>query len=208
MKTSKNNKNYIEVLGEEGWYKEEIPTNYEVDKNKAFFFKTALILILLLLVTIPININTYSKYNNEVSSNNTLHTAKWVFNVNGKTDNIDINLENTITSDNKKVVPGSYGKIDLQIDFTGTEVSSKYVIKKDDISHLPNNLKLYTDSSYTEEFKSLSSNVDLNSMNEVITTTIYWRWNYTLEDESNWMDKSINLNLRVDLSENVGDTNV
>ena len=208
MKTSKDNKNYIEVLGEEGWYKEEISTNYEVDKNKAFFFKSALIFMLLLLIIIPFNINTYSKYSNDVSSKNTLRTAKWTFNVNGTNDNININLEDTLTSDNRKVVPGSFGKIDLQIDFTGSEVSSKYIISKDENSIIPTNLKLYTDSNYSEEFKFLESSIGLNNINEAITTTIYWKWNFTLEDESNWMNKNINLNLKVDLSEDVGDSNV
>lgn len=207
MKTSKDNKNYIEVLGEEGWYKEELSLDKEIDKNKAFFFKSALILILLLLIIIPFNITTYSKYSSEVNSNDSLKTAKWMFNVNGKTDNVSINLENTINNGYRKVVPGSSGKIDLSIDFSGSEVASKYIINVDS-SVLPSNLKLYTDSNYVEEFKNITSNVGLDNINEVLCTTIYWKWNYTLEDETVWMDKDISLILKVDLLEDIGDTNV
>lgn len=207
MKTSKDNKNYIEVLGEEGWYKEKLSLDKEIDKNKAFFFKSALILILLLLIIIPFNITTYSKYSSEVNSNDSLRTAKWMFNVNGKTDNVSINLENTINNGYRKVVPGSSGRIDLSIDFSGSEVASKYIINVDS-SVLPSNLKLYTDSNYVEEFKNITSNVGLDNINEVLCTTIYWKWNYTLEDETVWMDKDISLILKVDLLENIGDTNV
>ena len=207
MKTSKDNKNYIEVLGEEGWYKKELSLDKGIDKNKAFFFKSALILILLLLIIIPFNITTYSKYSSEVNSNDSLRTAKWMFNVNGKTDNVSINLENTINNGYRKVVPGSSGRIDLSIDFSGSEVASKYIINVDS-SVLPSNLKLYTDSNYVEEFNNITSNVGLDNINEVLCTTIYWKWNYTLEDETVWMDKDISLILKVDLLENIGDTNV
>ena len=207
MKTSKDNKNYIEVLGEEGWYKKELSLDKGIDKNKAFFFKSALILILLLLIIIPFNITTYSEYSSEVNSNDSLRTAKWMFNVNGKTDNVSINLENTINNGYRKVVPGSSGRIDLSIDFSGSEVASKYIINVDS-SVLPSNLKLYTDSNYVEEFNNITSNVGLDNINEVLCTTIYWKWNYTLEDETVWMDKDISLILKVDLLENIGDTNV
>jgi len=208
MKSSKYNNKYIEVLGEKGWYKQQISTTDIIDKKKAFFFKSALILFLLTLITIPLNITTYSKYKNEVYANNTLRTAKWIFNVNGKTDNISINLEDTIINNDTKVIPGTSGKINIQIDFSGSEVASKYTISKDETSILPSNLKLYTDSNLTEEFNNLTSSVGLDNINEVIATNIYWKWNYTLEDESQWMNKNISLKLKIDLSEDVGDTNV
>ncbi|MBQ6476917.1 MAG: hypothetical protein IJI43_00550 [Bacilli bacterium] len=204
MFSSKNNKNYVDVLGEEGWSKEEI-TNTFVDKKKVIFFKTALVFMLLLLIIIPISIPTYSKYSTEASSNTSLRTAKWEFNINGDHGDTSIDLEKTITNDYKKVVPGSMGKIDLVINFGGSEVASKYIVTKSDMSLLPDNLKLYTDSNYSNEFDKLTSSVGLNDIDENIVISLYWKWNYTLDDESSWMDKEIKLILDVDLSEDMGD---
>ena len=61
------------------------------------------------------------------------------------------------------------------MDFSDIETATRYTISLDTInSQIPENMKLYTDSSYNVEFSGYTGITELGT-NKVIRN-IYWKW--------------------------------
>ena len=56
-------------------------------------------------------------------------------------------------------------------------------------------MKLYTDSAYNVEFSGYTGITELGT--DKVTRNIYWKWNYTTIDETEWMKKNIVIALNV-----------
>ncbi len=151
----------------------------------------------------------YAAYMTSRGDTLSFEVAKWSLKVNYKTrESVTIELKDTLIQNNysmTKVIPGTKGKIDLEIDFTNTEVSTKYNISVDATnSSLPDNLKLYTDAEMTNELTSIDGVVNLEDIDTAITKEIYWKWIFTDTDETaDWSNKDITLELVLNTSQRI-----
>lgn len=149
------------------------------------------------IISIPV---TFSMYSSNAAGNSDVSIARWNFKINGEKSSLFISLEDTLISNafsshGGKVIPGSEGIIDLNIDFSDTDVASRYIISIDnDNSSVPANLRFYTDSSYTQLFTDFDESLEVKDL-EVVNKKIYWKWFYTEDDENDWADKELILKL-------------
>ena len=83
------------------------------------------------------------------------------------------------------------------MDFSDIETATKYSISVDTLnSQIPENMKLYTDSSYNVEFSGYTGITELGT--DKVIRNIYWKWNYTTVDETNkWMKNDIKIALNI-----------
>lgn len=118
-----------------------------------------------------------------------------------------IDLKETITSNNEYVVPGAIGDIELELDFTNVEVDTDYIIEVGEYN-LPNNLKLYLDEDYKEEFETINETYLISNRETIYTYNIYWKWEYKTDEESNkndslYMNKEILLPINIIASQKI-----
>lgn len=195
---------YIEVLDTDGWHKEECKNDNRISKkiNKRNYISTKLFLqsILIILICIVLVVPfSFASYKSVAKPKDKLSVATWSFKVGNKTSKYDIDLADTIT-DNKysltKVVPGTCGVIQFDIDLSNTKVSALYNISINSQStNIPENLKIYEDSDYQIPFSGYSGKVTLDNINKSLVKRIYWKWIYTDDDENSWANKQITLSL-------------
>ena len=176
-----------------------------------------IMIIILILLLIPISFLAYKTlagYKKESSGEAPASAAVFIIKINDSTAvSQTITLSDTITPNSYTtdlVVPGAEGIIELELDFTGTEVSTDYIIDLN-TSNLPNNLKLYSDSSYQNEINQISDSFIYGST-AVVTKNIYWQWEYKTDDTSNendnlFMDTEIVLPIDITLSQKIGGGN-
>lgn len=205
MRPTKKNLKRIELLTEDGWvYVESSPSR--IRKRKKVKYSLFLVIICFLSFLCMGMSVSYSRFVAGGDSSADIKVAPWKYKINASTsESVSIDLKDTIINNNysmSSVIPGTKGAIPIEIDFSGTKVASEYAVMLDrDSMDLPDNLKLYTDSSMTEEFSSFSGKVMLDD-NPKITKTIYWEWKYTLEDEtSSWANQNLQVKLSVDLKQ-------
>ena len=93
---------------------------------------------------------------------------------------------------------GSSGVIQLELDFSDIETATSYFISLDtEKSKMPKNMKLYIDNSYNVEFSKYTGTTELGT--DKIIRNIYWKWNYTTDDETNeWMKKELKITLDIE----------
>ena len=136
--------------------------------------------------------------------------AKFQIKLNNSTNlSQSINLEDTIITNNYSddyVAPGTTGDIQLVLDFTNVDVSTDYTINLGTLN-LPTNLKLYSDSSFTTEFTSISGTFLINSLT-THTHHIYWRWAFATDIASNtndnlYMNQSLSVPVTVTASQKI-----
>lgn len=155
-------------------------------------------------------IETNSKYISSAATTTELKVAKWDFKLNGTNDaSIDINLKETLSEDNlystTEVIPGTNGIIPLNIDCTNSQVALDYNVILN--ANVPNNLKFYTDAEYTTEYSNISAFVGLND-NKTINHDIYWKWDFTEEDETTeWANQNIIVTITVTASQRIDGDN-
>ncbi len=192
---------YIELLTKDGT--QFIPVKKKHRRYRIFL----LIIILILSFSVIIVSNSYARYVTNSSSNPNIKVAPWKYKVNASSASIvSIDLSDTIIENNYSmttVIPGTKGKIALELDFTDSKVASDYIIRLDTSNLvLPSNLKLYTDPSMTMEFSEITGSVLLSQ--QKVTEYIYWKWEYTQEDETNeWTNKDLRLDLDIDLKQKI-----
>ena len=182
-------------------------------------------IILILLVASPVYLISFAKYTSDGKSNTSVNIAKWkvamkinnseIYSSNNTTSlPFEINLKDTIIANNysmTKVVPGTKGKIQINLDFSGTEVNAEYAV----IIALPGLLqnseppKLKSDTAanctvpYPNEIDNAEYQKYLNGtstftpeyttalmaeFNAEKVSTIYWKWNFTDDNENNYQD--------------------
>lgn len=202
----KKGKSYVELLDSDGWKILEVSNqnksfkprrvnkrNYKVAK---FSLKGILFFLILLVIIGPF---TYARFFHKSKPTNKISVATWSFKIGNSKNNYSIDLADTIIKNEystTKVVPGSCGIIQFDIDFSSTKVDALYNISIDDEkTNVPSNLKFYIDDGYSQEFVGFSGEVSLDNINNSLVKRIYWRWDYTEEDENYWANKEITLHL-------------
>lgn len=179
-------------------------------QNKIDILMICVLLISFLTLLAGDAIETNSKYISSASTTTELKVAKWDFKLNGTNDaSIDINLKETLSEDNEysttEVIPGTSGTIPLNIDCTNSQVALDYTITL--TANVPANLKFYTDSEYTTEYSDISSFVGLND-NKVINHDIYWKWDFTEDDETtDWSNQNLIVTITVTASQRIDGDN-
>lgn len=182
-------------------------------------------IILILLVASPVYLISFAKYTSDGNSNTSINIAKWK--VAMKINNSEIysshntislpfgiDLKDTIIANNysmTKVVPGTKGKIQINLDFSGTEVNAEYAVIIAPSGSLQNsvppNLKFYKDANCTVPYPNVIENAEyqkylngtstftpeyttalMAEFNAEKVSTIYWKWNFTDDNENNYQD--------------------
>lgn len=128
----------------------------------------------------------YAKYMSRVTGQGTADVASWSFKVNENEEKLQtISLKSTInnsTLTNNKIAPGTEGEFQIKIDATGSEVGINYVIKFENESQKPSNLKFTYDgktyNSLTDLQQDLTGTINANDENKLKTLTVAWNWKY------------------------------
>ena len=176
---------------------------------KIKYVVNSLFFVLILVVTVGYIVtgDTSSRYSSRIESVDKAHlvsVAKWNFDAKIEDSVIGVDLLKTMVSNNyssSKIVPGTMGVIPIVIDCTQSNVAIKYSITIDSASStLPENFKLYSDANYQNEITALEAIVMQESTN-TIETKLYWKWNLTDDDESEWQNKEIKLYLDVEANQ-------
>lgn len=186
-------------------------------------------IILILLVASPVYLISFAKYTSDGKSNTSVNIAKWKVAMKINNSEIysshntislpfEINLKDTIIANNysmTKVVPGTKGKIQINIDFSGTEVNAEYAVILTPLpagslqNSVPPNLKFYKDANCTVPYHNVIENAEyqkyidgtstftpeyttalMAEFSEEKVSTIYWKWNFTDDNENNYQDKN------------------
>ena len=191
------NKN-IEILGENGWYKE---------KNNRHNYKLFILFFLCILTIGLLSVNSFSRYTSKSNAKLRTNVADFDYTINAnrsKKLNIDLNETIINTDYSKRVIPGSFGKIVFNLDFLSTDVDIKYVINPIRVD-VPNNIKLYSNDTFTNEITSKEGIVLKNSYKDEY---IYWKWIYKDDPESNendnlYQNKNISIDFDIDIEQNI-----
>lgn len=128
----------------------------------------------------------YAKYMSKVTGNGTAEIASWKFKVNENEEKMQtISLKSTMNNStlvNNKIAPGTDGNFQIKLDATGTEVGINYVIKFENETQKPTNLKfVYNGNTYDslEQLqKDLIGTINTNDEEKVKDITIGWNWKY------------------------------
>ncbi len=151
--------------------------------------KKKIVLLSIALIAIVVSFiggRAYAKYMSRVTGQGTADIASWNFKVNEKEEQLQtISLKSTINNEtlvNNKIAPGTEGDFKIKIDATGSEVGINYIIKFENESKKPRNLKFTyegnTYNSITELQEVLSGVINANDQDKVKTLTIGWNWKY------------------------------
>lgn len=153
--------------------------------KKSIFTKMGAAAMVLTLVTASLVGGTFAKYTSTVTGAGTATVAKWNISLkNGSAEITEDAKTITLINDNPKltldegiVAPGAFGKLDLSVDGTGTQVDVEYTLKID-TTKLPSNIKFYKgDSAVPEnEYKSTGISGKLTGATKTETIPVYWVW--------------------------------
>lgn len=197
----------------------------DITRRKNILVVSICTIILILLVASPVYLISFAKYTSDGKSNTSVNIAKWkvamkinnseIYSSNNTTSlPFEINLKDTIIANNysmTKVVPGTKGKIQINLDFSGTEVNAEYsvIIALPGLlqNSVPPNLKFYKDANCTVPYPNVIENAEyqkylngtstftpeyttalMAEFSEEKVSTIYWKWNFTDDNENNYQD--------------------
>ena len=150
---------------------------------------------------------TFSKYVSTAQLSVKTDIAPFRVKIGQNNDTFELDLKDTLLTGNAfsdtQIIPGTRGKILLQLDFSDVEVTSNYIISIDnEQTKIPNNMKLYTDESNQVSFSLYRESVELGET--IKEREIYWTWEYTTADETQeWMNKEIKIFFNVDVEQRV-----
>lgn len=168
--------------------------------------KIIIIYYLILLILFCV-IYTFSRYVSIAQISINTDIAPFRFKVGQDSGTIELDLKDTLLTENAfsetQIIPGTKGKIILQLDFSDVEVASNYTISIDtEQTKMPNNMKLYTDENNQVSFSLYRETVELGET--IKEREIYWTWEYTTADETEeWMNKEIKIFFNVDVEQRV-----
>lgn len=138
---------------------------------------------------------TFANYYSEGFLQGNLSIARWEFDA--KLDQngagvVSLALQDTTgRSAASTIAPGSSGSFNIRLYKGNSNIKQFYRIKTTRTS-LPDNLKIYTDSACTSELTDTMEFPDT-----VSTLTLYWKWNYTNDNENIWQKKAISATLLI-----------
>ena len=161
-----------------------------------------IIMIILLCV-----VYTFSRYVSTAQLSIKTDIAPFRVKIGQNSDTIELDLKDTLLTENAfsgtQIIPGTKGKIILQLDFSDVEVASNYTISIDtEQTEMPNNMKLYTDENNQVSFSLYRETVELGE--QIKEREIYWTWEYTTADETEeWMNKEIKIFFNIQVEQRV-----
>lgn len=150
---------------------------------------------------------TFSRYVSTAQVSINADIAPFRFKITQDSNNIELDLKDTILSGNAfsstQVIPGTKGKIPLQLDFSDVDVTTNYIISVDtEKTKMPNNMKLYADENNQVSFSQYSETTELGE--QIKEREIYWTWEYTTADETEeWMNKEIKIFFNIQVEQRV-----
>lgn len=148
---------------------------------------------------------SYAKYMSKITGQGTADIASWKFKVNENEEQIQTihlrsNVDNHTLASNK-IAPGTEGNFQIKIDTSGSEVGVNYVVKFENESQKPTNLKfMYNGKLYnslTDLQNDLTGTINANDEDKVKILTITWQWKY----ETGNTDQEKQLNNEIDTQE-------
>ena len=149
--------------------------------------KIVLLVIAIVAITLLfVGGRAYAKYMARVTGQGTADIAAWSFKVNENEEKLQtISLKSTINNSslvNNKIAPGTEGEFQIKLDATGSEVGINYVIKFENESQKPTNLKFTYDGKTYNSLKNLQQDligtINANDENKVKAITVGWNWKY------------------------------
>lgn len=149
--------------------------------------KVVLLVIAIIVILLSfIGGQAYAKYMSKVTGQGTADIASWNFKVNENEEKLQtISLKSTINNStlvNNKIAPGTEGEFQIKIDASGSEVGINYVVKFENESQKPTNLKFTNDgktyNSLTDLQQDLTGIINANDENKAKTLTVGWNWKY------------------------------
>lgn len=163
--------------------------------------KRKIVLLVIAIVAILLSFaggQAYAKYMSKVTGQGTADIASWNFKVNENEEKLQtIALKSTINNStlvNNKIAPGTEGEFQIKLDATGSEVGISYIIKFENESQKPQNLKfIYNGNTYnslTELQKELVGTINANNECKIKTLTIGWNWKYETGNSENEISKN------------------
>lgn len=172
-------------------------------KLKSKKFKFIIIYYVLLMMVITAS-TTIARYTNNIGIVSKANIAKFNFKITDVIQGQNIQLSDTVVDDGyggKLVIPGSKGIITLNLDFSEVEINTKYqILVNNEESTLPNNLKFYVDPNCQNSLSNFEGQVNLEEQS--ITQKIYWTWEFSEDDESQYVDTELQLELQVYVFQN------
>ena len=150
---------------------------------------------------------TFSKYVSIAQLSIKTNIAPFRVKIGQNNDTFELDLKDTLLTGNAfsdtQIIPGTKGKILLQLDFSNVEVASNYTISIDtEQTKMPNNMKLYTDENNQVSFSLYRETVELGE--KIKEREIYWTWEYTTTDETEeWMNKEIKIFFNIQVEQRV-----
>ena len=160
-----------------------------------------IVLIIIALVAILVSFiggQAYAKYMSKVTGSGTADVASWNFKVNENAEKMqNISLKSTINNStllNNKIAPGTEGSFQIKVDATGSEVGINYVVKFENESQKPTNLKFtYNGKSYnslTQLQDDLTGTINAYDKEKTKNITIGWNWKYETGSNAQEISKS------------------
>ena len=142
------------------------------------------------------NYKTVSNYNTQYN------VAKWSFE--------SANIQNKINLSEQKLLPGSKGSFQIEIDATGAGTEIEYKIIVSNEKNIPTNLFFYAETKNqlgtilhkTKEYNSfnklalenLNGNIGVENENQKRIITVFWEWKYDENTNKNIDSKEAILN--------------
>lgn len=149
--------------------------------------KIVLVLIAVIAILLAfVGGQAYAKYMSRISGKGTADIASWSFKANENEEKMQtISLKskmNNSTLVSNKIAPGTDGEFQIKLDANGSDVGINYVIKFENETSKPTNLKFTYDgktyNSLTELQKDLTGTIDANGQDKTKTLTVGWNWKY------------------------------
>ena len=144
------------------------------------------VIVLAIILMSFVGGQVYAKYMSKVEGSGTAEVANWNFKVNEKDEQLQaIALNSTInnkTVSNNKIAPGTQGSFQIKLDATGAEVGIDYIVRFENESNKPTNLKFkYENKDYNslqELQNDLTGTINANDDEKTKVITIDWKWPY------------------------------
>ena len=148
-----------------------------------------IVLVVIAIIAISLSFvggQAYAKYMSRVTGQGTADIASWSFKVNENEEKLQtISLKSTINNEtliNNKIAPGTEGDFQIKLDATGSEVGINYVIKFENETEKPTNLKFTYNGKIYKSLADLQQDltgvINANESDKTKTLTIGWNWKY------------------------------
>lgn len=158
-----------------------------MSKKKRIIIAIAIAVAIILAI---VGVRTYARYMSDIHGSGEADIASWCFKVNSSTEQIQkISLASTVNNGKKilgtKITPGISGNFQIKLDASGSDVGVRYVIKFQDETAKPVNLKYrFGNATYdnlTQLNEVLQGTIDADEETKERTFDIAWDWPYQIQ---------------------------